>query len=62
MTDEYRGPRIDDRVAVEARGRVVELQDRDGASGALVELDDGGQVWLPLDALVLLGRRPVMSA
>jgi hypothetical protein len=27
--------------------------------GALVDLDDSGKVWLPLDALVLLVRRAV---
>jgi hypothetical protein len=58
MTEyEYTGPRIGDRVAVETRGQVVELQDRGNVPGALVELAAGGQVWLPLDALVLLVRR-----
>jgi hypothetical protein len=51
------GPRVDDRVQVEARGRIREILDRDGVPGALVELDGGGQVWMPREALVLLRRR-----
>jgi hypothetical protein len=35
---------------------VTELADREGAPGALVELDDGRSVWMPMDALVLLRR------
>jgi hypothetical protein len=52
------GPRVGDRVQVEARGRLVELQDREGRPGALIGLDDGGIVWVPREALVLL-RQPV---
>jgi hypothetical protein len=52
------GPRPGDRVQVETRGRVVELQRRGDVAGALVELDDdAGVLWLPADALVLV--RPV---
>lgn len=59
MADEsYAGPRIGDRVRVEAGGLVRELQARGGVAGVLVELDDeAGDVWMPLDAVVLL-RQP----
>ena len=58
MTDElrYTGPRIGDRVQVEARGTVREMQARDGVAGVLVQLDDGPAVWVPV-AVVLLNSR-----
>jgi hypothetical protein len=53
------GPQVGDRVQVETRGRVVELKERDGECGALVALDEGAMVWVPVGALVLL-RPPVI--
>lgn len=41
----YEGPRIGDRVQVEAWGTVREMQGRDGMPGVLVELDSAAQVW-----------------
>ena len=59
MTDSnVTGPRAGDRVQIELFGRVVELVERDGMAGALVELGTGEatqpRVWVPVEALVVL--------
>ena len=58
-TDEptFTGPRIGDRVHIEVRGAVVVFEGRHGVPGALVDLDEDGEPWVPLDAVVLL-RHP----
>ncbi len=64
-----RRPRRGDRVALEMRGFVVELLDRDGVAGAVVDLDVDGhdrvRTWVPLGALHLVfataGRAPVLG-
>lgn len=51
------GPFKGDRVQVETLGTVVELEERAGVDGALIELDgDGHQVWVPLRFLMTAGR------
>lgn len=56
-TDEYTGPRIGDRVQLEVRGTVAEMQARGGVASVLVIMDGGGAVWFPLERVVLLARR-----
>lgn len=51
-TTEYRGPRIHDLVTVEVSGHVVEMQARGGVAGVLVALDNGSEVWRPIDDVV----------
>jgi hypothetical protein len=52
------GPRAGDRVQIELFGHVVELVERDGMAGALVELGTGEakqpRIWIPAEALVVL--------
>jgi hypothetical protein len=52
------GPSKGDRVQVESLGTVVDVEERAGVNGALVELDgdDDHQVWVPLKFLMAAGR------
>jgi hypothetical protein len=51
------GPGKGDRVQVESLGTVVDLEERAGVNGALVELDgDDHQVWVPVRFLMTAGR------
>jgi hypothetical protein len=46
-----------DRVQVETLGTVVDVEERAGVNGALIELDDDGhQVWVPFRFLMAAGR------
>jgi len=50
-------PQAGDRVQVETLGTVVDLEERAGVKGALIELDgDDHQVWVPLKFLMTTGR------
>ena len=45
------------RVQVETLGTVVDVEERAGVNGALIELDDDGhQVWVPFRFLMAAGR------
>lgn len=54
------GPRPGDRIQVEAAGKVLQTENRDGVPWAMVWLQqpDGpdARVWLPVDMVVLLPR------
>ena len=56
-TDECTSPRVGDRVQLEVRGTVAEIQVRGGVAGVLVIIDGGGAVWFPLEGVVVLGPR-----
>lgn len=46
-----------DRVQVETLGTVVDVEERAGVNGALIELDgDGHRMWVPLRFLMTAGR------
>jgi hypothetical protein len=50
-------PQTGDRVQVETLGTVVDLEERGGVNGALVELDgDDHPVWIPLKFVMTAGR------
>ena len=50
-------PQAGDRVQVESLGTVVDLEERAGVDGALIELDgDDHPVWVPLKFLMTTGR------